>query len=142
MIKLTLERKKGDFGLEAKDERGHSVTTDSSLENGGSDYGFRPMQLLLACLGSCSAIDMISILKKQRQQVDDFKIEIEGERQKDVIPSLWESIHVTFHITGAIENDKAEKAASLSMEKYCSVAETLRRGGTTITWATVVNKPI
>lgn len=142
MIKLTLERKKGDFGLEAKDERGHSVTTDSSLENGGSDYGFRPMQLLLAGLGSCSAIDMISILKKQRQQVDDFKIEIEGERQKDVIPSLWESIHVTFHITGAIENDKAEKAASLSMEKYCSVAETLRRGGTTITWATVVNKPI
>ena len=109
MIKLTLERKKGDFGLEAKDERGHSVTTDSSLENGGSDYGFRPMQLLLAGLGSCSAIDMISILKKQRQQVDDFKIEIEGERQKDVIPSLWESIHVTFHITGAIEMIRLKK---------------------------------
>jgi putative redox protein len=142
MIKLRLERKKGDYGLEARDERGHILTTDTSVENGGSDYGYRPMQLLLAGLGSCSAIDMISILKKQKQQIDTFNIDIEGERQKDVIPSLWQSIHVTFYITGEVQKEKAEKAATLSMEKYCSVAETLRKGGTTITWNTIVNENI
>lgn len=140
MIKITLERKEGDFGLEARDANGHLLQTDTSAENGGTNFGFRPMQLLLAALGSCSAIDMISILKKQRQQIDSFTVEIEGERQKDVIPALWEQISVTFRLSGAITPEKAEKAAALSMEKYCSVAETLRRGGTAITWNTIVTQ--
>lgn len=139
MATITLERIKGSFGFEAKDEKGHILETDSSQENGGEDFGFRPMQLLLAALGSCSAIDMVSILNKQRQTVETFSIKIEGERQKDVIPSLWESIHVTFTLSGEVEAEKAQKAATLSMEKYCSVAETLRRGGTKITWKTTVN---
>lgn len=139
MATITLERIKGGFGFEAKDEKGHILETDSSLENGGEDFGFRPMQLLLAALGSCSAIDMVAILNKQRQAIESFAIKIEGERQKDVMPSLWESIHVTFTLTGNIDADKAEKAATLSMEKYCSVAETLRRGGAKITWKTTIN---
>ena len=61
-------------------------------------------------------------------------IEIEGEREKDVIPSLWKTISVVYNLKGNIDAEKAEKAATLSMEKYCSVAETLRRGGTAITW--------
>jgi putative redox protein len=139
MIRVTLEQKEGDFGFEAKDANGHLLQTDSSAENGGHNYGFRPMQLLLAALGSCSAIDIMLILKKQRQQVDGFSIEIEGEREKDVTPSLWKKIAVTFHLKGPLDKDKAQKAATLSMEKYCSVAETLRRGGTELTWTTHVN---
>lgn len=139
MVKVSLERKAGDFGFEAKDAAGHLIQTDSSLENGGDDYGFRPMQLLLAALGSCSAIDLVSILKKQRQQIDDFTIDINGEREKEVIPALWKSITVVFHLTGTIDGEKARKAATLSMEKYCSVAETLRRGGTAIHWETRIN---
>ena len=134
MAKIKLERKEGAFGFVATDEMGHLLQTDSSRENGGNDYGFRPMQLLLAALGSCSAIDMVAILSKQRQEISDMVIEIEGEREKDVIPSLWKTISVVYNLKGNIDAEKAEKAATLSMEKYCSVAETLRRGGTAITW--------
>jgi putative redox protein len=131
---IEMERKTGDFGFQAKDENGNILQTDSSIENGGSNYGFRPMQLILAGLGSCSAIDMVSILKKQRQIVDDFKIKIVGEREGNKIPSLWKSVEITFELYGTIDTEKAKKAASLSMEKHCSVAETLRRSGTEITW--------
>ncbi|MGZ3912080.1 MAG: OsmC family protein [Flavisolibacter sp.] len=139
MVSIRLERKEGDFEFEVQDEKGHVLQTDSSLENGGADLGFRPMQLLLAALGSCSAIDMVSILKKQRQKIDQFTMEIKGEREKDVIPSLWKSITVTYAVNGALDREKVEKAATLSMEKYCSVAETLRRGGTAIDWSVIVN---
>lgn len=132
-----MERKVGDMGFEAKDEKGHLLQTDSSIENSGADSGFRPMQLILVALGSCSAIDMILILKKQKQKVTEFKIEIEGEREQNKIPSLWKNISVVYRLSGEIDGDKVEKAATLSMEKYCSVAETLRRAGTIITWTTV-----
>ncbi len=134
MTKIILEKKEGNFAFEATDEKGHILQTDSSIENGGADFGFRPMQLLLAALGSCSAIDMISILKKQKQVINEFIIEIVGERETEVMPALWKSISVSFYLSGSIDIEKAEKAAALSIEKYCSVAETLRRGGTFITW--------
>lgn len=140
MAKIFLEKKEGDFGFAAVNEKGHLLQTDSSIENGGADAGFRPMQLLLAALGSCSAIDIISILKKQKQVIDNFKIEISGERETGAVPALWKNVSVSFYLEGNIETEKAEKAATLSMEKYCSVAETLRRGGTSITWMAKVNQ--
>jgi len=140
MAKITLERKRGQYGLDALDEQGHLLQTDSSIDNGGDESGFRPMQLLLAALGSCSAIDMISILKKQRQEIREFKMEINGEREKDVIPSLWKDVQLTIELEGDIDPDKAARAAELSMEKYCSVAETMRRGGTNITWKVIVKQ--
>ncbi|MDQ6888880.1 MAG: OsmC family protein [Bacteroidota bacterium] len=133
MNRIEMERTEGDFGFEVKDQNDHLLKTDSSEESGGSNFGFRPMQLLLSALGTCSAIDMIAILKKQKQTIRQFKIIVEGEREQDKIPSLWKAIHVIFTIEG-VEKDRAEKAAALSMEKYCSVAETLRRSGTAITW--------
>lgn len=139
MATVLLELVQGNFGFEVKDELGHILNTDSSFENGGDGFGFRPMQLLLAALGSCSAIDMISILNKQKQQVTDLKIEINGKREKDAVPSLWRRVSVTFRLFGDLDAEIAERAAALSMEKYCSVAETLRRGGTIITWETKVN---
>lgn len=133
-----MEKRQGEFGFEIKDENGSIVTTDTNPDNGGSNYGFRPMQLLLAGLGSCSAIDMVSILNKQRQTIKDFKIIVTGEREPEKIPALWQKVHVAFELTGEIEQAKAEKAATLSIEKYCSVAETLRRAGATIAWSVIV----
>lgn len=133
MNRIVMEKTEGDFGFDVKDEKNHLLQTDSSEESGGTNYGFRPMQLLLSALGTCSAIDMIAILKKQKQTIQQFKITVEGEREEEKIPSLWKAITVLFTIQG-VDKDKAEKAAFLSMEKYCSVAETLRRGGTEITW--------
>jgi putative redox protein len=80
------------------------------------------------------------ILKKQRQEITDFRIEIEGDREKGKEPSLWEKAHVVFHLTGNIDPDKAARAVELSMNKYCSVAETLRKSGTQLTWETRVNQ--
>lgn len=137
-ITISLNRNHGEYGFEIKDELKHSIQTDISTNNGGNDSGFRPMQLLLAALGSCSAIDVISILKKQRQTIDKFRIEVTGEREKDATPSLWKEVSVTFFLSGVIDVEKAIKAADLSIEKYCSVAETLRRAGTNITWKTKI----
>ncbi|SFE93475.1 putative redox protein [Chitinophaga sp. CF118] len=138
-MKISLQRLDDAFNMEAVDEGGHKVLMDSSVENGGKNNGVRPMQMLLMGLGGCSAIDVAMILKKQRQEVKDFRIEIEGEREKGKEPSLWETIHLIFHLTGDIDPDKAARAVELSMNKYCSVAETLRQAGGNLTWETRLN---
>jgi len=97
------------------------------------------MQTLLLALGGCSGIDVISILKKQRLNVESFKAIIEGEREKGVEPSLWKKVNVQFLLEGNIDPDKAKRACQLSMEKYCSVAETLRRAGAKLNWSVMVN---
>ncbi len=140
MVTIEITRVHGDYGFEAKNKNGHTVQTDSSSESGGNDAGVRPMQLLLMGLGSCSAIDIVSILKKQKQQIDDFTMHIEGEREENKTPSLWKTIHIVFHLKGPIDKDKAQRACQLSIEKYCSVAETLRRAGAIITWQLKVNE--
>lgn len=139
MITVELERIEGDYGFAATDANQHTVQFDSSIENGGKNFGVRPMQTLLMALGSCSGIDIVSILKKQRQNLEGFKMEIEGEREGGDLPSLWKKVHVTFLLEGAVEDEKALKACTLSVEKYCSVAETLRRAGAHLTWSLLVN---
>lgn len=129
MIKIDVLRNSGDFGFEATDSSGHTVRMDTSPETGGTNYGVRPMQLLLMGLGGCSGIDVISILKKQRQEVTYFDMHIEAERETGTEPALWKSANIIFTLGGTIDADKANRAAQLSMDKYCSVAETLRRGG-------------
>ena len=140
MIRIRLERVEGDYGFRAVDAQQHQVLIDSSKENGGTEAGFRPMQTLLAALGGCSGIDIVSILKKQRQEIDTFSIEVQGEREKGQEPSLWKSITVNFSLSGKLEEEKVRKACALSMEKYCSVAETLRRAGASINWNVQVHQ--
>ena len=133
MIRIELDRKEGDFGFEATDANGHKARMDSKPESGGVDFGIRPMQMLLMGLGGCSGIDIVSILKKQRQEVEGFKMVIDGERETGE-PSIWKEVKIEFQLKGNIDLDKAKKACQLSMDKYCSVAETLRRSGTIISW--------
>ena len=140
MIRVEIERIHGDYGFEARDAMGHTVSMDTSPETGGDNFGVRPMQSLLLALGGCSGIDVISILKKQRLKVESFKAIVEGEREKDVEPSLWKIVNVQFFLEGEIDADKAKRACQLSMEKYCSVAETLRRAGAKLTWSVSVNQ--
>jgi len=139
MIEISLNRVEGDFGFEAKDANGHTVRIDSSPESGGTNFGVRPMQMLLMGLGGCSGIDIVAILKKQRQTVEGFSMKVEGEREKGKEPSLWENINIVFELKGTIDPDKAYRACELSMEKYCSVAATLRGGGTKIKWEVKIN---
>ena len=139
MVKVELERVNGAFGFEAKDANGHTIKIDTSPETGGENFGVRPMQLLLMGLGGCSGIDILSILRKQRQNVTGFRMRIEGEREPGKEPSLWKDIELVFEFDGEVDRDKAEKACALSMEKYCSVSETLKRAGATLKWKIVIN---
>jgi putative redox protein len=139
MISVELSRVQNDYGFEATDAYGHAVRMDTSPESGGHNFGVRPMQMLLMGLAGCSAIDVISILKKQRQEVKDYKMTVNGEREKGVEPSLWKTIVVDFHIFGNVDKDKAKRAVELSMNKYCSVSETLRRAGTQLKWNVFVH---
>jgi putative redox protein len=140
MNRIEVKRVNDDFGFEAKDAKGHIVRIDTSFETGGTNFGVRPMQMLLMALGGCSGIDIVSILKKQRQTVQGFNMEINGEREQGPDATLWKSVHIAFVLKGNIDEDKAKKACTLSMEKYCSVAATLRKAGCEITWeARVIN---
>src|SRR5450432_676776 len=98
MIHIEVNRVHGDYGFEARDANGHTVRLDTSPETGGDNFGVRPMQMLLMGLGGCSGIDIISILKKQRQNVDGFRMFIEGERQQGKEPSLWQNVNVIFEL--------------------------------------------
>jgi len=134
MAKIAVKLVQAEYGFVASDESGKSIQMDNSEESGGKGFGVRPMQNLLMALGGCSGIDIVSILKKQRQGMEGLEIHIEGEREKDKTPALWKTVHMKFLITGSVSQDKAEMAARLSVDKYCSVAETLRRAGCDITW--------
>jgi len=97
------------------------------------------MQLLLMGLGGCSGIDIVSILNKQRQKVEHFRMTIDGDRETGKEPSLWQNVHVHFDLKGEVDPDKAKKACELSMDKYCSVAATLREAHCKLTWEVTVN---
>lgn len=115
------------------------VHIDGSPEIGGEALGVRPMELVLMALGSCSVLDLISILKKQRQDVQDIQIEISGNRA-DVIPKVFTDIHIKFLIKGnQISLEKAEKAAELAVKKYCSVHDMLASGGVEITYEIILS---
>lgn len=140
MIKIEVTRVDDAYAFEAKDSDGHIALMDAGVETGGHNSGIRPMQLLLMALASCSGIDIVSILKKQRQELADLKMIVEGEREQDKEPALWKYIHIKFQFSGNVEEDKARKACALSMDKYCSVAATLRAAGCTIEWEVEVRK--
>src|ERR1041385_3312710 len=138
-MKVTLNRLDDAFQFEAKNETGNSVVFDIGVEDGGKGKGIRPMQSMLMALGGCSAIDVILILKKQKQEITSFKMEIEGEREKGKTPSLWENAKAVFYLEGKIDPEKAKRAVELSMEKYCSVSATLEKAGADIQWEIFVN---
>lgn len=124
-MKIHLKRTDRDFGLEAQNEEGNKFVMDASADIGGNGKGMRPMQVVLSALGGCSAIDVILILRKQKQTVTSFEIELEAKRKKINDYSLFKDITLHFKIKGEVEFEKAERAIQLSFEKYCSVAKIL-----------------
>lgn len=124
-MKIELTRKNDAFHFEAKGSTGVPVNIDAGPAVGGNDMGARPMELLLMGLGGCSAIDIISILKKQKQEIEIFDITIEAEREEGKMPSLFEWINVIYKVKGNVDEDKLKRAIDLSVEKYCSVSAIL-----------------
>ena len=126
-MKIEVTRLNESYHFRAANEEGSTLDMDASAGIGGQNQGMRPMQVLLAGLGGCSSIDVISILNKQKQPVRDLRVTIDGERAADQVPSLFTRIHVHFALTGNLDEEKVRKAIELSLDKYCSVAKTLEK---------------
>lgn len=123
---IELVKKNEAFQFEAfKAGMGIHIAASPALTGEEVD-AFRPMELLLSALGSCMSIDVLSILKKQRQEVEFFQVRIIGDRSSE-IPSVFTKIELTMYIRGSIDEHKLKRAISLSEERYCSVHHMLNK---------------
>ena len=105
---------------------GHTVMMDAEEVHGGEDAGFRPMELLLVGLAGCTAMDVISILRKKRQDVTGLEVRVRGERA-DEHPKVYKNIEIEYIVTGHDVEEKAvARAIELSTDKYCGATATLR----------------
>jgi putative redox protein len=103
---------------------GHHVTFDAVEEAGGVNRGPRPTHVLLACLGACTAMDVISILRKMREPVDGYRLVIEGQRAAEH-PRVFTHIRITHVLVGDINEERLAHAIQLSDERYCSIGAML-----------------
>lgn len=123
----------GDARFDGTTGTGHTYTMDGPEDHGGQNQGARPMEMVLLGLGGCSSFDVMSILKKTRQDVVDCRTEIEAERA-DAVPAVFTKIHLHFVVSGRkLKEAHVKRAVSLSAEQYCSASIMLEKGGVEIT---------
>ncbi len=112
---------------------GHTVVMDGPETSGGRNIGIRPMEMLLLSVGGCSSFDVVSILKKSRQDVTRCEADVSAVRV-DAVPAVFESMHIHFRVSGNnLSAKQVERAVSLSAEKYCSATIMLEKGGVKVT---------
>jgi putative redox protein len=112
---------------------GHAMVLDGAPDSGGRNMGMRPMELMALAVGSCSSFDVVTILRKARQDISDCVAEVTAERV-DATPSVFESMHLHFKVTGKDLSDKqVARAVELSADKYCSASIMLKQAGVKIT---------
>ncbi|MFB9120301.1 OsmC family protein [Bergeyella porcorum] len=122
-MKIRLNRINDDFLFECTNSAGNSILLDNTSQPDAK--GVSPMESVLMAVAGCSGIDVVAILKKQRQNITKFSAEVEGERVPIDEAKPFKTMKVTFFIEGEVEPKKALKAAELSFGKYCSVSKTL-----------------
>jgi putative redox protein len=106
---------------------GHKITLDAAEKVGGEDRGPRPKPLMMTALAGCTGMDVVSILKKMRVEVDDFNVTVEGDLTEEH-PKQFSKMHVIYEFKGKdLPMDKLKKAVSLSEERYCGVSATYRQ---------------
>ena len=110
---------------------GHSVVMDGPEDLGGRNQSLRPMEMLLLGTGGCAIYDVISMLKKSRQQVTNCRVELQATRA-DAVPAVFESMNLHFVVTGnGVKESQVKRAVELSAEKYCSASIMLAAAGVT-----------
>ena len=106
---------------------GHSVVMDGAPDSGGRNLAARPMEMVLIGMGGCTAFDVVMILQKSRQSIEDCIVEISAERAEE-IPKVFTKIHVHYIVKGkGLDENKVKKAIDLTAEKYCSVSVMLEK---------------
>lgn len=122
-VKLT--RTDDAYHFVGRNAAGREAHFDTGPEEGGSGAAPGPMQTVAMALGACSAIDVVSILKKSRQEITKFDIDVEYQRAEGEIPAVFTKVHVHYLLEGDLEPEKVQRAVKLSIEKYCSVSKML-----------------
>lgn len=123
----------GEVKFLAESGTGHKVVLDGPADHGGKNQGPRPMEMLLMGVGGCASFDVMSILKKSRQAVEDCRCELTAERA-DAVPAVFTKIHLHFVVKGkALKESMVKRAVNLSAEKYCSASIMLSKAGVEIT---------
>ena len=121
---------RGGMRFDITGNSGHSLVVDTSEDEGGENAGFSPIELLLLGLAGCTGMDVISILKKQRQHVTGYEINVHGTRRAEH-PMTYEQITVEHVVTGhSIDSKAVARAIELSSTKYCCVSNTLNKTAT------------
>ena len=124
--KIILEWK-GRYKLEARNNKGLSVKYDATIEHGGEETALTPMENVLASLAACSSYDVLTILKKKRQNISSLNVEAIGERRNEPLPKIFTKIHLKYKLKGqSIDPEAVKKAIQLSEKKYCSVGGMLK----------------
>lgn len=117
---------KGQMLFESTAPEG-TVLIDAAEEIGGQGKGLRPKALMLSSLAGCTAIDIVSLLKKMRAEVSDFKIDVEANLT-DEHPKYYDKVKITYRFYGSdFKKDKIEKAVNLSVDRYCGVIKMFRK---------------
>ena len=123
-VEVKLKRIK-NCNFEAVNSGGQVANIDGPPSLGGEDKGVRPMEMILMGLAGCSSMDLILILGKQRQKPEGIEVTVKGTRV-DEVPAVYSDIHMHFEVSGEVDEKKLQKAADLSVEKYCSVVKMLQ----------------
>lgn len=124
MSTVTLDRLDDAYHFRGSNADGNTLHFDLTPDEGGQGEGVGPMQSVAMSLAGCSAVDVVGILRKGRQQVDAMRIRVDYDRA-DATPSVFTRLHVHFAFEGEVAMDKAARAVTLSLSKYCSVARML-----------------
>ncbi len=124
-MKLTLNKIENPFTMQLEDEKGKTCLMDASCSMGAKEKGMTPMQLLAGALVGCMSIDVLLILRKQKEEPTHYKVLIDAYKNPDTIPSPFEQIHLIFELNKEIPLKKITRAVQLSLDKYCSVKASL-----------------
>ncbi len=117
----------GAMKFESTNPSGHNLFIDAGEENGGKGEGYRPKALMLSGLAGCSGLDVASLIKKMKLDVEDFKIDIDANLTEEH-PKFYDKVVMSFHFYGNdLDEKKLQKAVDLSVEKYCGVMEMFRQ---------------
>lgn len=120
---------------------GHSVVMDGPPDLGGRNLGPRPMEMLLLGTGGCAIYDVLSMLKKSRQVVEDCRVEIQAERA-DAVPAVFTKVNLHFVVTGTrLKESHVARAVTLSAEKYCSASIMLEAAGVEVSHSFAIEEP-
>jgi putative redox protein len=127
-VKKMVVEWKGNYRLEAKNEKGLTVNFDAPKEHGGEETALSPMENVLASLAACSSFHVLTILREKRQKVSGYSVEVAAERREDSPPRVFTKIHLKYIVKGEnISPEAVESAIKLSEEKYCSVGGMLQK---------------